>query len=150
MPDSIVRFNAPTSGGNTLQFFYNHENNLVVIDLVDKNGSGGNELFRQTLDEGVLLNHCSKTKKSPPTCIGLPVKPEGPDIKTPSIGVILLAPPPLPTQKEKRIIKTMHLKYKCPGEYEDPEFPYKDWRRDVEQGKTFLGYFDWIIHNLEE
>lgn len=63
MPDNIVRFNTPTSGGNTLQFFYNPENNLVVIDLVYKNESVGNELFRQTLNEGVLLKHCHKTRK---------------------------------------------------------------------------------------
>jgi hypothetical protein len=51
----IERFNCKTKGGNSLQFFYNPDNNLVVIDLCNDNG--GNELFRGNLDEKKLLAH---------------------------------------------------------------------------------------------
>jgi len=44
-----------TAQGNTLSFFYNPDNNLVVVDLVRKDEKGGNELLRQTLDEKNLL-----------------------------------------------------------------------------------------------
>lgn len=49
-----------TSKGNTLQFFYNPANDLVVVDLIDKNERGGNEILRKTLDETVLLGHLAK------------------------------------------------------------------------------------------
>lgn len=80
-----------------------------------------------------------RTRRSPPQCIGLPIKPE----------VIPTQKEFTPTLKDKQIIKTMHLKYKYPWDYEDPEFPRENWRKDVNQGNTFLGYFDWIIHKLE-
>ena len=48
--------NITTKNGNTLSFFYNPDNNLVVIDLVKKDESGGNEIFRKTLDEKTLLD----------------------------------------------------------------------------------------------
>jgi hypothetical protein len=50
--------NIVTKEGNTLQFFYNAENNLVVVDLVAGNENGGTELFRQTLNEARMLEHC--------------------------------------------------------------------------------------------
>jgi hypothetical protein len=56
-PKEITRLNVPTNGGNTLQFFYNPENSLVVVDIVAKNEQGGNELLRQTLNEKKLLDH---------------------------------------------------------------------------------------------
>jgi hypothetical protein len=40
-----------TFAGNRLEFFYNSNANLVVVDLISKNENGGNELFRKTLDE---------------------------------------------------------------------------------------------------
>jgi hypothetical protein len=46
----------PTRGGNTLQIFYNPENDLLVVDLQD-NDAGGNEIVRKTLDEEKLLEH---------------------------------------------------------------------------------------------
>jgi len=55
--DGIYRGTLTTKAGNTLQFFYNPENNLVVIDLIHKNEKGGIELLRQTLDEKKLLRH---------------------------------------------------------------------------------------------
>jgi hypothetical protein len=47
-----------TATGNTLQLFYNSENNLIVLDLISKDESGGYEIVRQKLDEVKLLNHC--------------------------------------------------------------------------------------------
>ena len=44
-----------TKGGNTLSFFYNPENDLLVVDLVRKDQKGGNELVRMTLNEYNLL-----------------------------------------------------------------------------------------------
>lgn len=51
----IEQFNCTTKAGNTLSFFYNSDNDLVVVDLVNKDETGGNELFRLTLDEKMLL-----------------------------------------------------------------------------------------------
>jgi hypothetical protein len=50
-------FTVITKVGNTLQFFYNPENDLVVVDIIHKNEKGGNEIFRKTLDEKKLLAH---------------------------------------------------------------------------------------------
>lgn len=55
--DNIHRHPITTKQGNTLSFFYNPENNLLVIDLIDTSEVGGNELIRMTLDERKLLNH---------------------------------------------------------------------------------------------
>jgi hypothetical protein len=33
--------------------------------------------------------------------------------------------------------------------YEDDEFPISDWRYDVANGDTKLGYIDWVLHNIE-
>ena len=53
----IQRFSCTTKAGSTLAFFYNPENDLVVIDLIHKNDEGGNEVLRKTLDERSLLAH---------------------------------------------------------------------------------------------
>jgi hypothetical protein len=58
MNQEIQRFAIETANGNTLQFFYNPENNLLVVDLVHANEEGGNELYRKTLDEPAMLAHC--------------------------------------------------------------------------------------------
>lgn len=55
--DKIQCFQVETPQGNTLQFFYNPENNLVVVDLVAKNEQGGIELMRQKINEKKLLAH---------------------------------------------------------------------------------------------
>ncbi len=55
MNSNIQRHTMTTAQGNTLSFFYNPDNNLVVVDLVRKDEKGGNELLRQTLDEKNLL-----------------------------------------------------------------------------------------------
>lgn len=53
--DKIKRFSCETKNGNQLDFFYNPENDLLVIDLIAKDETGGNELVRRTLDENKLL-----------------------------------------------------------------------------------------------
>jgi len=57
MNENIKRFTVETKAGNTLEFFYNPDNNLVVVDLIAANEKGGNELLRKTLDEKKLLKH---------------------------------------------------------------------------------------------
>ena len=52
-----IYHNITTKAGNTLQLFYNPENDLVVIDLIHKNEKGGTELLRKTLNEKTLLAH---------------------------------------------------------------------------------------------
>ncbi|MBE3145399.1 MAG: hypothetical protein IMZ61_15980 [Planctomycetes bacterium] len=58
--DNIKRFNVPTRAGHTLSFFYNPDNDLVVVDLTHKNGRGGNEILRKTLDEKAIVGFCAK------------------------------------------------------------------------------------------
>lgn len=55
--DEIQRLSVKTLRGNTLQFFYNPENNLVVVGLIAANEQGGVELLRQHLNEKILLAH---------------------------------------------------------------------------------------------
>jgi hypothetical protein len=33
--------------------------------------------------------------------------------------------------------------------YEDTEYLRSDWKADSSHGDTQLGYFDWVLHNLE-
>lgn len=54
----IQMHNITTKAGNTLSFFYNPENDLLVVDLIHKNEKSGNELVRMTLDEKKMLTHC--------------------------------------------------------------------------------------------
>jgi len=49
--------NIETKKGNTIQVFYNPDNNLLIVDLIAKNEKGGNEIVRKTLDESKLLAH---------------------------------------------------------------------------------------------
>jgi hypothetical protein len=48
--------------GNSLELFYNPENNLLVVDLIHKSETCGNELVRITLNEKKLLKHCKGRK----------------------------------------------------------------------------------------
>lgn len=63
MISDIWRYSFMTKKGNQLSFFYNHENNLLVVDLVDKSKTGGNEIVRKILDEDKLLSHLKKGVK---------------------------------------------------------------------------------------
>jgi hypothetical protein len=53
--DNTKRFHTTTRAGHDLSFFYNSDNDLVVVDLTHKNSRGGNEIFRETLDEEALV-----------------------------------------------------------------------------------------------
>jgi hypothetical protein len=53
--NKIKQFTCRTREGNTLVFFYNPENDLIVIDLVDKSENGGNEIYRRMINESELL-----------------------------------------------------------------------------------------------
>jgi hypothetical protein len=59
----ITTHNITTTNGNTLSVFYNTENNLLVVDLVAKDETHGNEIVRQTLDETMLLGFVTKRSK---------------------------------------------------------------------------------------
>jgi len=52
---AIQRVNITTKLWNTLAIFYNPDNDLLTIDIVDKSELGGNEIVRMTLDEKALL-----------------------------------------------------------------------------------------------
>lgn len=58
MEECIDRFRSETKEGHTINFFFNHATNLVVVDYIYKNEVGGNELLRKTLDPKVMLAHC--------------------------------------------------------------------------------------------
>lgn len=51
--------------------------------------------------------------------------------------------------KKARLVQARLAKNKGAWDYEDPDFPREDWRDDVRGKNTQLGYFDWVIHNLE-
>jgi hypothetical protein len=55
MDSKIFHQKVTTRAGHTLSFFYNPENDLVVVDLVHKNKRGGNEILRKTLNEKSLV-----------------------------------------------------------------------------------------------
>ena len=51
----IHRHNVKTRDGNVLAFFYNDENDLLVVDLVHGSEEIGNEIVRMTLNETKLF-----------------------------------------------------------------------------------------------
>ena len=63
LKDQIERFNCTTKKGNILSFFYNPDNNLLVVDLVGKGEEGGNEIVRMKLNEKKLLQHLKEKSK---------------------------------------------------------------------------------------
>jgi hypothetical protein len=42
-------FNATLGDGRTVQIFVNPDDNLLVVDVVEKSGKFGNEIVRQTI-----------------------------------------------------------------------------------------------------
>ena len=50
-------------------------------------------------------------------------------------------------QKEKRILSSKDIIKSW--NYNNEDFPRSDWKDDVQNGDTQLGYFEWLIHNLE-
>ena len=61
--DQIKRFNCTTKKGNILSFFYNPDNDLLVVDLIGKEEVGGNEIVRMKLNEKRLLQHLEEEEK---------------------------------------------------------------------------------------
>jgi len=57
---TIQQHSMTTKKGNTLSFFYNDENNLLVVDLIHSSECGGKEIVRITLKEKELLKHAIK------------------------------------------------------------------------------------------
>jgi len=50
---------------------------------------------------------------------------------------------------KNRIELARRARDKGAWDYEDEEFTRDDWKSDVLAGDTQLGYFDWVIHNLD-
>ncbi len=61
MSEHIQHANLTTDKGNSLSLFYNNASGLVVVDLVDADEKGGNELFRKHIDENEKLLHLKVT-----------------------------------------------------------------------------------------
>jgi hypothetical protein len=51
--------------------------------------------------------------------------------------------------KKARFVQAHLARDKGAWDYEDEEFTREDWRDDVRGKNTQIGYFDWVIHNLE-
>ena len=52
----LTYHDATMKNGSRLSVFFNSETNLLVVDVVDAQERGGNEVVRMTLDEGKLLS----------------------------------------------------------------------------------------------
>ena len=50
---------------------------------------------------------------------------------------------------KNRIKEAQWAKENASWDYEDQNFPREDWKNEVTNGDTQLGYFDWVIHNIE-
>lgn len=46
-PSDIMCAGATLPDGRAVQFFLNRETNLIVVDVIDAKGKGGNEIFRR-------------------------------------------------------------------------------------------------------
>ena len=57
----IQRKQVITKNGHILELFYNPDNNLVVLDYIAENESGGNELYRGKLKPSLLDHLTCKT-----------------------------------------------------------------------------------------
>lgn len=51
--------------------------------------------------------------------------------------------------KKNRIARARYARERGNWKFEDPQFPRDDWKFEVRDNSTQLGYFDWIIHKLE-
>lgn len=66
MNENIHRNRVTTKAGNILEFFYNPDNDLVVVDLIHASENGGSEILRRTLDEEATLSHVESAEKKKP------------------------------------------------------------------------------------
>jgi hypothetical protein len=53
------------------------------------------------------------------------------------------------THYERRIQRAEKARAKADWEYEDKDYPRADWKAEVVAWDTQLGYFDWVIHQIE-
>lgn len=58
MDRTINQVNFTTKEGNILSVFFNAHDNLLVVDIVHANETGGHEIVRKILNEKRLLAHC--------------------------------------------------------------------------------------------
>ena len=52
-------------------------------------------------------------------------------------------------RQKARIKEATFARDNASWEYADLDYPREDWKNDVAAGDTQLGYFDWVIHNIE-
>lgn len=52
------------------------------------------------------------------------------------------------SSKTSRLKKARWAKRDASWDYEDELYTRDDWKSEVSNGDTQLGYFDWVIHNL--
>lgn len=55
MESNIERFNFNTKQGNILNFIFNTETNVLIIDLIEKSGAAENQFIWRYIDENALL-----------------------------------------------------------------------------------------------
>lgn len=55
----IYRHRFQLLSGNILEVFFNDDDHLLVVDLIDSGQQGGSEIVRMTIDEEKLLGHCN-------------------------------------------------------------------------------------------
>jgi hypothetical protein len=53
-------------------------------------------------------------------------------------------------QTKARIRDATFARNMADWHYEDHDFPRDGWKAEVSNGDTQLGYFDWVIHKLED
>lgn len=63
MSNKISQHYITTEHGHTISVFFNHQTDLLVIDVVHQNERGGNEILRKRLDYAALLGHLEKPQK---------------------------------------------------------------------------------------
>lgn len=64
-PHEIIRHTVPLLSGSTIHLFVNKTTGLVCLDIVDKNGTQGNEFVRKFLNEKELLSHVEDSSNLP-------------------------------------------------------------------------------------
>jgi len=48
------------ANGHSLSFFFNETTGLLVVDVIHRDGTGGNEIVRKTVDVPVLMKDMKK------------------------------------------------------------------------------------------
>lgn len=63
MEPDVERFDITTKQGNTLHFIFNKETNVLIVDLIEKNGAAENQFILRYIDENALLNETIEIAK---------------------------------------------------------------------------------------